>query len=219
MSSGDLVRGPFGLDASKGQTVPYLRTVLVTVHTITAGSRLNDVVPLLESDRRIQLVYTCPPSALIRNGTERFLERLGALVIPWPQAAQARFDLAIAASAGLLEWVHAPVLSFPHGVGFNKYPAQWDGYGPEARRSAAGPESRPSCRLTARLSGCAKHAQRRRPWRSSAATCVTTAWRSACRPALPTAVRCGSAIGPSSPCRRPGDPVHCCAAAPVSSAC
>jgi hypothetical protein len=140
MSYGDLVRGPFGLDAARGQTVPYQRTVLVIVHTVTAGTRLGDVVPLLESDRRVQVVYTCAPSALIRNGTEHFLERLGGVVIPWPQAAQTRFDLALAASAGLLEWVHAPVLTLLHGVGFNKYPARWDGDGPETRRSAAGPE-------------------------------------------------------------------------------
>jgi hypothetical protein len=140
MSCGDMVRGPFGLDAMKGQTVPYQRTVLVIVHTVTAGTRLGDVVPLLESDRRVQVVYTCVPSALIRNGTERFLERLGGVVIPWQQAAQARFDLAVAASAGLLEWVHAPVLTMPHGTGFSKYPARWDGYGPETQRTAAGPE-------------------------------------------------------------------------------
>jgi hypothetical protein len=53
---------------------------------------------------------------------------------------QTRFNLALAASDGLLEWVHAPVVTMLHGAGFNKYPVQWDGYGPLARREAAGPE-------------------------------------------------------------------------------
>jgi len=140
MAYGELIRGPFGLDAAKSQTLPYQRTVLVIVHTTTAGTRLGDVVPLLESDHRIQVVYTCAPSALNHGGVDRFLERLGGVVIPWQQAAQTQFDLALAASDGLLEWVHAPVLTMLHGIGFNKYPARWDGYGPETRRMAAGLE-------------------------------------------------------------------------------
>jgi hypothetical protein len=112
----------------------------VVVHTVTAGTRLGDVVPLLEADLRVQVVYTHAPSALISAGVPEFLSRLSGVVLPWRQATQTRFDLALAASDGLLEWVHAPVVTMLHGAGYNKYPARWDGYGPRARREAAGPE-------------------------------------------------------------------------------
>jgi hypothetical protein len=140
MVDGEWARGPFGLDARRGQTLRCLRTALVVVHTVTAGTRLGDVVPLLEADRRVQVVFTGAPSALISAGVQEFLARLGGVVVPWRQAVQTRFDLALAASDGLLEWVHAPVVTMLHGAGYNKYPAQWDGHGPRTRREAAGPE-------------------------------------------------------------------------------
>jgi hypothetical protein len=140
MTYGEWVHGPFGLDAQRGQTLRYERTVLVVVHTVTAGTRLGDVVPLLEADRRVQVVFTHAPSALISSGAEEFLARLGGVVVSWQQATQMPFDLALAASDGLLEWVHAPVMTMLHGAGYNKYPVRWDGDGVAARREAAGPE-------------------------------------------------------------------------------
>ncbi len=116
MEYGEWAHGPFGLDAQRGQTVRYQRTVLAIVHTVTAGMRLGDVVPLLEGDRRVQVVFTHAPSALISSGVREYLCRLGGVVVPWQQATQMRFDLALAASDGLLEWVHAPVMKLPHGV-------------------------------------------------------------------------------------------------------
>jgi hypothetical protein len=97
-------------------------------------------VPLLEPDLRVQVVFTHAPSALISGGVHDYLDRLGGVVVPWQQATQTRFDLALAASDGLLEWVHAPVMTMPHGVGYTKYPARWDGDGVETHREAAGPE-------------------------------------------------------------------------------
>jgi hypothetical protein len=132
--------GPFGLDAQRGQTLRYERTVLAVVHTVTAGTRLADVVPLLEADLRVQVVFTYAPSALFSRGVREYLDQLGGVVISWLQATQTRFDLALAASDGLLEWIHAPVMTMLHGVGYTKYPAQWDGDGMETRREAAGPE-------------------------------------------------------------------------------
>jgi hypothetical protein len=140
MAYGDWVQGPFGLDAQRGQTLRYQRTVLAVVHTTTAGTRLGDVVPLLEEDPRIQVVFTHPPSALISGGVTEFLARLGGVVVPWRQATQTRFDLALAASDGLLEWVHAPVVAMLHGAGYNKYPARWNGHGQAVPREAAGPQ-------------------------------------------------------------------------------
>lgn len=140
MWDGEWVDGPFGLDAVRGRTFPTRRTVLVAVHSVTAGTRLADVWPLLETDRRVQLVFTRPPGALMAAGTDRFLERLGGFVVPWRQAVQARFDLAIAASRGQLERLHAPVLLLPHGVGFNKLVVRYDGSGREVPLEVAGTE-------------------------------------------------------------------------------
>jgi hypothetical protein len=140
MGFGELARGPFGLDAQRGRTLLYQRTVLVVVHTVTAGTRLADVVPLLETDLRIQVVFTFAPSALMSGGVEDFLIRLGGVTVPWQLATQVPFDLALAASDGLLEWVHAPVMSMLHGAGYNKYPVMWDGDGLVVPRAAAGPE-------------------------------------------------------------------------------
>ncbi|MBV9452260.1 MAG: hypothetical protein JO345_40865 [Streptosporangiaceae bacterium] len=140
MTYGEWVRGPFGLDAQRGQTLQYQRTVLVVIHTVTAATRLGDVVPMLEQDPRVQVVYTHPPSALISGGVTEFLARLGGVVVPWRQVTQTRFDLALAASDGLLEWVHAPVVKMLHGAGYNKFPARWDGHGTAVSREAAGPQ-------------------------------------------------------------------------------
>jgi hypothetical protein len=98
------------------------------------------VVPLLESDRRIQVVFTRPPWALVSGGVNEFLARLGGVVAPWHQVTRVPFDLAIAASNGLLEEIHAPVLTMSHGIGFNKYAIRYNGLGPEAPLEVAGLE-------------------------------------------------------------------------------
>jgi hypothetical protein len=140
MWNDEWMEGPFGLDAVKGQTFPTQRTVLVAVHSITAATRLSDVWPLLVSDHRIQLVFTRPPGALMATGTDRFLERLGGAIAPWKQAVQVRFDLAIAASYGQLERLHAPVLALSHGIGFSKLAVRYEGFGNEAPLEVAGME-------------------------------------------------------------------------------
>jgi len=134
------VPGSFGLDADRAATMSPERTVLAVVHHMTAATRLADVMPLLESDRRVQVVYTCPPAPVSPGWTREYLGRLGATVIPWQQAVETGFDLAVAASYGNLERVHAPVLTLPHGAGFNKYARRWEGPGPEAGREMYGME-------------------------------------------------------------------------------
>lgn len=140
MWNGEWVAGPFGLDAVMGRTFPTQRTVLVAVHSVTAGSRLADVWPLLGSDHRVQLVFSRPPGALMAAGTDRFLDQLGGVVAPWQQAVQVRFDLAIAASYGQLERLHAPVVALSHGIGFSKRDVRYDGLGREAPLEVAGME-------------------------------------------------------------------------------
>jgi hypothetical protein len=134
------VSGAFGLDAGRAATYSPERTVLAVIHHVTAATRLADVTPLLESDRRVQMVYTCAPSSVSPGWTGEYLARRGAMVIPWQQAVRTRFDLAIAASSGQLERLHAPVLRLPHGTGFNKYAKQWDGPGRRTGRELYGME-------------------------------------------------------------------------------
>ncbi|MBO0802975.1 MAG: hypothetical protein J2P25_07865 [Nocardiopsaceae bacterium] len=124
--------GPFGLDASRAATYSPERIVLAVVHHMTAATRLADIMPLLESDRRIQAVYTCAPSSMSPGWIGEHLSRLGAMVVPWQQAIRTPFNLAIAASSGQLERLHAPVLQLLHGTGFNKYAKRWNGQGPQA---------------------------------------------------------------------------------------
>jgi hypothetical protein len=134
MSSGEWVPGPFGLNAARGRTVRCDRTILAVVHSVTTGTRLADIMPLAESDRRIQVTYAACPLGVFGAGVPEFLARLGGVVVPWAQAAQTQFDLAVAASGGGLEQLHAPVLKVPHGAGFSKYPSVWPGPGPAAAR-------------------------------------------------------------------------------------
>src|ERR1700690_1275828 len=130
--------GPFGLDAGKGGTCSYRRTVVAVVHHLTSATRLADLVPSLEADRRIQVVYTQAPGSVFSGGAREYLRELGAATVPWCQVVQTRFDLAVAASYGALEQLHAPVLTVAHGVGFGKLTGRRDGPGPAAAREGAG---------------------------------------------------------------------------------
>lgn len=113
------VRVPIGLDAHRWATRGDCRTVLVIVHTVTSGQRLLDAVQLLKSDLRVQVVFTMAPDAF-NNGVEEFLAGVGGVVVPWQQATQLSFELALAAGYGGLHEVHAPLIVMPHGAGFNK---------------------------------------------------------------------------------------------------
>lgn len=141
MSYGEWVQGPFGLDAASGATVGTQRTVLAVVHSITTGARLADVLPVLSSDRRVQVVFTTAPS-LFRGGVSDYLHDMGVVAIPWQQAIRERFDLAIAAGTSQLEQLHAPVVLMSHGAGYGKYPARGPEQGAAAPRHAHGTERR-----------------------------------------------------------------------------
>ncbi|MQA85662.1 MAG: hypothetical protein GEV03_13805 [Streptosporangiales bacterium] len=139
MSCDGWVHGPFGVDAQKGMTRATRRTVLAVVHHPSAGARMADVVPLLESDPRVQVVFTVPPSIFATGGAD-FVRMMGGLTVPWPQATQVPFDLAVTANHGGLEELNAPVLMLQHGVGFNKYARRWLGHGAAVAHEGAGIE-------------------------------------------------------------------------------
>ncbi len=130
--------GPYGLDAGKGTTLAGRRTVLVVVHHLAAADRLADVVPLIERDRRVQVIYTESPASVLRVGVTEHLHGLGAVVVPYRQAIRMPFDLALAAGEGLLQELHAPVLMLPHGVPPGVKVNRWAGHGPAGRRPLAG---------------------------------------------------------------------------------
>ncbi|HEY7594784.1 MAG TPA: hypothetical protein VH969_16650 [Actinophytocola sp.] len=89
------------------------------MHTVVAGHRLMDVVGLIESDPRVQLVYSRAPD-VFGGGVDEYLTSLGVLEIPWAQAVHERFDLALAAAHGGIDHLNAPVMVFPHGAAFGK---------------------------------------------------------------------------------------------------
>ena len=110
---------PVGLDAQRWITRTGCKTVLVAAHTVTAGQRLGDVIRLLESDLRIQVVFTAAPD-VFSNGVDDLLHDFGGVVISWEQATRIEFDLALAAAYGSVHELHAPLIVLPHGAGYNK---------------------------------------------------------------------------------------------------
>ncbi|MCP3802717.1 hypothetical protein NLX83_25930 [Allokutzneria sp. A3M-2-11 16] len=100
-------------------TFRYAKTVLAVGRTVTSTARLLDILPLLESDRRVQVFFTIAPGSDFADGVAALLNR--AKVVPWEQATETTYDLAISASAnGDLHRLRAPLLLIPHGAGHNK---------------------------------------------------------------------------------------------------
>ncbi|SNR25882.1 hypothetical protein [Actinomadura mexicana] len=132
------VPGPFGPDARRGSTMPGQRTVLAVAHHLTAATRLADVIPLLETDRRVAVAYTAAPASVFTGGLDAHLRDLGGLVLPWRQAVTTRFDLVVAASHGMLENLHGPVMTLLHGAGPGKLLGRLRGAGPPAARPVTG---------------------------------------------------------------------------------
>ncbi|MBP2323012.1 hypothetical protein JOF56_003397 [Kibdelosporangium banguiense] len=111
------------------RTVNVERVVLVAAHTVASLMRLEDIIPLIEVDPRVQLVFTQVPDEL-GNGVERRLRNLDVRVVPWEEATQSSFDLAISASLHQMERIQARYrFAAPHGAGYNKlWPLlDWDG--------------------------------------------------------------------------------------------
>ncbi|MEV0902842.1 hypothetical protein [Actinoplanes sp. NPDC049802] len=100
------------------------RTVLVVVRTVTALTRLLDVVSLIVADRRVQILFTVDGerAAVFGDGTDRAIAGIAARTIPWERARSTRFDLVLSASENDgLEELDGPTLVLPHGLGFQKF--------------------------------------------------------------------------------------------------
>lgn len=131
------LNGPIGLGAESRVLRIGCRTVLVVVPFVVAGTRLLDVLPLLESDHRLQVVFAVPPTAdgAICNGAEELLRAQGAFVLPWHQAVRQEFDLILAASPAGVSQLYGRVLLMGHGAGSVR---------PLLRARSAGMLARPS---------------------------------------------------------------------------
>ncbi|WP_110945565.1 hypothetical protein [Streptomyces avicenniae] len=100
-------------------TVPDCKRMLVVVHTITYAQRLQEVVQSLESDLRVQVVFTVAPHAF-GQGARRYLHDQGIATVPWRYAVNTPFDLALAAGSQGMHAVRAPVIRLSHGAGHIK---------------------------------------------------------------------------------------------------
>lgn len=110
---------PVGIDSQRWVTRGDCRSVLVAVHTMASAHRLMDVLELIETDPRIQIVFSQAPD-IFNRGVAEFLRALDAVVLPWHQACRERFDLGLAASLGGLHELHAPMMVMAHGAGYGK---------------------------------------------------------------------------------------------------
>jgi hypothetical protein len=95
------------------------KTVLVIVHSVISAQRMLDAVRLLESDLRVQVVFTMAPSA-VGAGLEELLSATGGVFMPWHRATQLRFNVALAADYGAVHEVRAPLLVMPHEASLNQ---------------------------------------------------------------------------------------------------
>ena len=105
-------------------TLQFDRLVLVVARSITALNRLLDVVSLLRTDRRVQVVFTTDPAgrAVFQRGVEEVLAGLGAAVVGWEDATSVEFDMVLAASENdRLDLLRGPILLVSHGFGRQKY--------------------------------------------------------------------------------------------------
>ncbi|WP_170177559.1 hypothetical protein [Thermomonospora umbrina] len=83
--------------------------------------RLLECLELVRGDPRVEVVFTSADTSELSRGVPAFLEDVGARTVSWERAASTRYDLAVtAASSGPLHEIDAPLLSLPHGMGYNK---------------------------------------------------------------------------------------------------
>lgn len=120
MRTEEWVRGPIGADAAMRVTVTGCKSVLILVPTMTAGTRLSEIVPLLEADHRVQTVYTVPRTHDRWHGLDEYVHGLGGIVLPWEQAVRHTYDLVLTASHREIEHVRGPMLLLPHSAGYTK---------------------------------------------------------------------------------------------------
>ncbi|MGW7517393.1 hypothetical protein ACWGJ2_17565 [Streptomyces sp. NPDC054796] len=86
---------------------------------MTYAQRLREVFELLESDLRVQVVFTVAPHAFSEGVTD-YLRSMGIEVIPWKLALATEFDVALAAGSQGIDQLRARVIRLSHGAGHIK---------------------------------------------------------------------------------------------------
>ncbi|MDT8911900.1 hypothetical protein [Amycolatopsis sp. PS_44_ISF1] len=76
-----------------------------------------DLLPLLEADHRVQVLFTVPHTTDAWHGVEDYVRAQRGVVLPWQQAMQHEFDLVLAASHRQLDELRGPIFLVPHGAG------------------------------------------------------------------------------------------------------
>ncbi|MEV8532844.1 hypothetical protein [Streptomyces sp. NPDC051211] len=91
------------------------------IHNVTSATRLLDLLTAFGDDPRVRVVFTCTGSSAFDKGIAEFIAEHDLFFIPWEAALRERFDLAVSTSrGGELEKISAPLVSAPHGAGYNK---------------------------------------------------------------------------------------------------
>jgi hypothetical protein len=107
------------------ETLPAEATILVVVHTVASLMRVLDYVELLEDDPRIRLEWTVAPDRF-NVGVTAGLAHLGIETVPWAEATERSYDLAIATSLHRVEDIDAKHrFAAPHGCGYGKKYPGW----------------------------------------------------------------------------------------------
>ncbi len=109
-------------DAGQWSTFGIQRRILIVVHTVTALTRILDLLPVLAGDRRVQILFTTPATSTFHAGVADALRAREMPFISWDDALSIEFDLAITASfGGDLHRINAPLIALPHGAGYTKF--------------------------------------------------------------------------------------------------
>ncbi|TCO62473.1 hypothetical protein [Actinocrispum wychmicini] len=107
------------------QTLPAEVTVAAVVHTPVSMMRMLDYAALLEPDPRVRLEWTIAPDRF-NTGTEQLLEKQRVSVVPWAQALERPYDLALTTSLHQVEFLQAKrKFAAPHGCGYGKRYPSW----------------------------------------------------------------------------------------------
>lgn len=124
------------MSESRWATVSAVRTVLVVVRSPVSLNRLLDILPVFAGDPRVQLVFAVDGGSEFTGGLRSRLAGHGARLISWKDATSRSFDLALAASDNSdLHRIRAPLVLFPHGVGYQRFSAHEPGAVSGLRRS------------------------------------------------------------------------------------
>jgi len=97
------------------------KSVLVLAPHVVALARLEDLLPLLEADHRVQRVFTVPQDGEDRPDAGELVRQRGEVLLTPQQAGQTTHGLVLAGSNRGLDAVRGPALFVPHGGGLGQY--------------------------------------------------------------------------------------------------